>query len=143
MDFAGPTRKPRVSLLKARPLPTRSVPLPGVSSTLSCLAPLFSPFPLLENVFCLPLLSGKCLIALRRAQCPVSTGWQGALGCAASRSQPGPLPHSQTPAWPSFPSSEAVLPGLGGSPQQFPLNSQADCRHLCCQQNCRKCNSCC
>lgn len=38
---------------------------------------------------------------------------------------------------------EAVLAGLGGIWRRFLPNSQADCRHLCCQQNCRKCNSCC
>lgn len=54
-----------------------------------------------------------------------------------------PCPPPHTPAWPGFLSSEAALPGLGGIRQQFPPNSQADCRHLCCQQNCRKCNSCC
>lgn len=132
----SPQGKPlRVSLLEAQPLPARSLPLPGVLSTLSCLAP----SPSLENLS--PCFLESALF-LRRPRA-VSTQGLEILGWTCQRPRPGPLPLPQTPAWPGFLSSEAVLAGLGGIRQQFPPNSQADCRHLCCQQNCKKCNSCC
>lgn len=82
----------------------------------------------LKIFLCLPLFLGKCLISPRRAQGLVSTQGLETRGWTCQQA-----PATQTPA----------RAGLVGIRQQFPPNSQADCRHLCCQQNCRKCNSCC